>query len=83
MHGAVIAEVLGQLIPLAAGAEAEDDPVEGGAPIDAFAAAMALRRRRCVRFEDRLDEFPEFVGDFPEGVQGLDVTLRPWQGCVS
>ena len=33
--------------------------------------------------EDRLDPLPEAVGDLPDGLQRLDLTLRPGQGCVS
>jgi hypothetical protein len=83
MDRAVVAELFGELVPLAAAAEAEDDPVEGGPPVDPRAAAVLLGRRRGILQEDRLDPLPEAVGDFPDGLQGLDVTLRPGQGCIS
>jgi hypothetical protein len=83
MDRAVVAESLGEPVPLAAGAEAEDDPVEGGPQVDAGPAAVRPGRRRGIVQEDRLDPLPEAVGDFPEGVQRLDLTLRPGQGVVS
>jgi hypothetical protein len=83
MDRAIVAELLGQLVPLAAAAEAEDDPVEGGSQVDARPAAVLLGRRRGVFQEDRLDPFPEAVGSFPDGRQRLDITLRPGHGCVS
>jgi hypothetical protein len=83
VHRAVVAELLGELVPLAAATETEDDPVERRPPVDPLAAAVALRRRRGVLPEDRLDPLPEGIGDFPDGRQGRDVTLRPGHGCVS
>jgi hypothetical protein len=80
---AVVAELVGELVPLAAGAEAEDDPVEGGPQVDAGPTAVRLRRRWGVGQEDRLDPLPEGIGDFPDGLQRLDVTFRPGHGCVS
>jgi hypothetical protein len=83
MHRAVVAELLRELVPLAAGAEPEDDPVERRPPVDPLAAAVGLRRRRGVLPEDRLDPLPEAVGDFPEGRQRLNLTSRPSQGYFS
>lgn len=83
MHRAVVAVLLGQLVPLAAAAEAEDDPVEGRPPVDAIPAAVLLRRRRGVFEQDRLDPLPQLVGDLPDGLQRLDLSSLPSHGCVS
>jgi len=80
---AVVTEMPGQLVPLASGAESEDDAVEGGTKVDAGPAAVALGRWRGVLQEDRLDPLPEVVVDLPDGPQRLDITLRPGQGCAS
>jgi len=69
MDRAIVAESLGQLVPLASGAEAEDDAVEGGAPIDAGSAAACVWLRRRVLQEDWLDALPEFVANFPDRVE--------------
>jgi hypothetical protein len=83
VHRAVVTELLGELVPLAAAPEAEDDPVERRPPVDPLAAAVLPGRRRGVLPQDRFDPLPEGVGDFPDGLQRLDLTLRPGQGCVS
>jgi hypothetical protein len=83
VHRTVVAILLGQSVPLAAAAEAEDDAVEGRAPIDPIPAAVLLGRRWGVLQQDRLDPFPQFVGDLPDRLQGLDLTLGPCHGCVS
>jgi hypothetical protein len=82
VHRAIVAEVPGQLVPLAAGAEAEDDAVEGRTQVDAGPAAVALGWRRGVLQQDGFDPLPEAVIVFPDGLQRLDTTLRPGQGCV-
>lgn len=83
VHRAVVAIFLGQPVPLAAAAEAEEDAVDGRPPVDAVPAAMLLRRRRGVFEQNRLDPLPQLVGDLPDGLQRLDLTLRPCHGCVS
>jgi hypothetical protein len=80
---AIVAEVLGELVPLAAGAEAEDDPVDRRPPVDAFAAAAALGWRGCVLQEDRLDALPERVAELPDGLQGFGRSSSPSQGRLS
>src|SRR5262249_28710584 len=80
---AVVAEPLGEPVPLAAAAEPEDDPVEGRPQVDAGPAAVALGRRRGVLPEDRLDPPPEAVIDLPDGRQRLDIALRSGQGSIS
>jgi hypothetical protein len=82
MHRAVIAELLGQLVPLASGAEAENDTIEGGAPIDALSAAMCSGRRRRIFQEDWLDALPEFVAGFPNRVESLCLSVGPSHPCV-
>jgi hypothetical protein len=83
MDRAVIAKAFGQLVPLAAGAEAEDDPIERLPPVDARPAAVALRRGRGILQEDRLDPLPEGLGNFPDRLQFQDITFRSKQGGVS
>src|SRR5262245_36950809 len=83
VHRAIVAEVLRQPFPLAAGTEAEDDAVDRLSPADAGPTAMLLRRGWGVLQEDRLDPLPEGIGDFPDRLQRQDITLRPRQGGVS
>jgi hypothetical protein len=83
VNRAVVTELLRELVPLAAAAEAEDDPVEGRPPVDPLAAAIRPGRWWGVFEEDRLDPLPEAVGDFPDGLQRLDIALRPGQGFAS
>ena len=83
MDRAIVAEPLGQPVPLAPGAEAEDDAVEGRPQVDARPAAVALGRRGGVLQQDRLDPSPEAVIDFPDGLQRFDRTFGPSQGGVS
>jgi hypothetical protein len=64
MHGAVVAKLLRQLIPLAAGAQAEDDAIEHPAQID---PAMPLGLGGIEFIEHLLDEHPYIVRDFPNG----------------
>jgi hypothetical protein len=74
---AIVAEVLGQLVPLTSRAEAEDDAVEGRPQVDAGPAAVLLRWRRRVLQEDRLDACPEGVIDFPDGRQRFNDSTGP------
>jgi hypothetical protein len=83
MDRAIVAELLGELVPLAAAAEAEDDPVEGRPQVDARSPAVLLGRWWGILQKDRLDPLPEAVGGFPDGLQRLGVTLRPGHGCDS
>jgi hypothetical protein len=82
MDRAIVAELLGQPVPLTSGAEAEDDAVEGGAQIDARSAAVCFRLRRRVLQEDWLDALPEFVANFPNRVEGLYLSTGPSHPCV-
>jgi hypothetical protein len=83
VHRAIVAILLGQLVPLAAAAEAEDDAVEGRPPVDPAPATVLLGRRRGVFEQDRLDPLPEGVGDLPDRLQRLDLSTLPSHGCVS
>jgi hypothetical protein len=69
VEGGVVAELFGQAVPLAAGAEAVDDAVEDGAPI--LGGLAAFGAGLPVLFQDGLDASPEFIGDLPEGLQRL------------
>jgi hypothetical protein len=59
MHGTVVAKLLGQLIPLAAGAQAENDTIEHPARRD---AAKALGLGGVALVEDVLDSGPYLNG---------------------
>jgi hypothetical protein len=73
VHRAVITELLGQLVPLAARAEAEDDAIERLAPVDPWPTAMGAGSRRRVFEQDRLDALPEFVVNFPDRIESLSL----------
>jgi hypothetical protein len=83
VNRAVIAEVLGELVPLASGAEAEDDTVDRRSPINPAASTVGLGLRRRILPEDRLDPSPEFVIDFPDRIKGLILSVGPSHPCVS
>jgi hypothetical protein len=83
MNRAIAAEALGELVPLAAGAEAEDDPVDRPPPVDARPPAAGLGRGRAIFQEDRLDPPPEFVVDLPDGFEGLGGCPSPSQVRLS
>src|SRR5579871_203598 len=68
MNGAVVAELFGQLIPLAARSHSVDDAIEGFASIDAFAARPS---RRIMLLQERLQNAPEVVGYVPDGWKGF------------
>ena len=72
--GGVVAQLLGQSVPLAAAAQAEDDGVEHAPPVG---PGPAGRLGRGVGQQDRLDPPPEFVGDLPDGVERLG-GRHPW-----
>jgi hypothetical protein len=69
MHRTVVAKDLGQLIPLAAGAQPEDDPIQGPAQIDPRPAG---RRRWVIGRQDRLQLIPDRIGDVYNGLGKLD-----------
>ena len=68
VDGALGPELTGQLLPLAAGTHAEEDPVEGGTPIGDAAPGGLLGPEFP---EDRLDPPPQVVGDLPDRGQRL------------
>jgi hypothetical protein len=63
VHGAVVANVLGEVIPLAACAQAEDHPIEHWPQIG---AAMPLGLGGIELGEDRFDSCPYVVRNFPD-----------------
>src|SRR3569833_2406602 len=73
----VVAELLGQVVPLASGPHAEDDPVERLTPVGPLPAPLGRWGRRGVREQDRLDLGPQLIRDFPDGLQRLDRSLLP------
>src|SRR5579885_2949019 len=77
---AIAAEAPGELVPLASGAESEDDPVDRPPPIDAGPAAVRPGRRRGIVEKDRLDGSPEVIGEFPDRLPRLDVACGSAQG---
>jgi hypothetical protein len=72
VDGALGAEPLGQLVPLAAAPHPEEDRVEHLPPVG-DPAAGGLPGPELL--EDRLDPPPEFVGDFPDRTQRLATGL--------
>jgi hypothetical protein len=62
VHGAVVAKLLRQLIPLATSAQAKEDPIEYPAQID---TAMARGLGGVALVEDGLDDGPYVVRNFP------------------
>src|SRR5262249_53980645 len=64
VDGALGAEAARQLVPLAAGAHAEDDPVEGLPPVGMVAAGGLARPEPL---QDGEDPLPQLVGNFPDG----------------
>jgi len=83
MDRAIVAELFGEPVPLAAATEAEDDAVDRLPPVDAGPAAVLLRRRRGILTQDRLDGGPEVIGEFPDRLQRLGSVCSPSQGIVS
>jgi hypothetical protein len=83
MDRAVIAEAIGELVPLASGSEAEDDAVDRRAPVDPRSAAMGLGSGRADFQQDGFDPPPELVVDFPDRLKRLDCTSGPSQGRLS
>ncbi len=68
VDAAVVAELLGQVVPLAAGPHPVDDPVEGQALVAALAPCFG---GRVVDGQDFGDQLPERVGHVPDGRQRL------------
>jgi hypothetical protein len=66
MHAGVVAEAFRKLVPLATGPHLEDDAVQARPPADVLAAGFF---RGPERLEDRADQVPEFVVEFPDRVQ--------------
>src|SRR3954452_18177232 len=66
VDGALGAELAGQLLPLAAGAHPEDDPVEGGPPVGGAPPGRLLGPELA---EDGEDLLPQGVGDLPDRSQ--------------
>src|SRR4051812_5188299 len=68
VDGALGTELTRQLLPLAAGTQAEDDAVERPSPVGVVAAGAFARPEIL---EDGQDPLPEGVGHFPDSPQGL------------
>jgi hypothetical protein len=83
VNRAVVAKVLGQFVPLAAAAEAEDDAIDGFSPVDSRAPSLGAWRRRRIFQKKRLNPLPEFVVDFPDRIKGPDLSAGPSHPCFS
>ncbi len=79
MDRAVVAELLGKMVPLTARPHALDDPVERQTPIGPLPSTLLGRRKRSILQEDGFDPRPEFIRDFPGRFQWLDRLLLPSQ----
>jgi hypothetical protein len=77
VDGALGAEALGQLVPLASAAEAEDDRVEHLPPVGDPAPGRFLGPEVL---EERLDLQPQGIGDLPDRPQGLGSLLAALHG---
>src|SRR4051794_8126589 len=77
VDGALGAEPLGQLVPLAAAAHPEDDRVEHLSPVGDMASG---RLPGPELHQDGLDPPPEFVGDLPDRSQRLASELTTSHG---
>ena len=64
MHRAVIPKARRELIPLAAGAQTEDNAIQHTPEIG---PSMPLAFGRIVFVQNRLDERPNVIGNFPDG----------------
>jgi hypothetical protein len=77
VDGALGAELAGELLPLAAGAHPEDDPIERRPPV----GVPPPGRLPGPGFqEDGKDLLPQGIGDLPDGAQRLG--LRPPPGLA-
>jgi hypothetical protein len=79
---AVVAVVLGELVPLTSGSEAEADAVERRSPIDAGSPPFGAGCGWAIFPEDRLDPLPEFVVEFPDGRERFVISSNPSQSFV-
>jgi hypothetical protein len=68
MHRGVVGELLGEVVPLATGAQSEDDGVQGGPLVDTPTSGAL---RWIALGEDRFDLLPQLVGYAPDGGKGL------------
>src|SRR5947209_7315995 len=68
------AELAGELLPLAAGAHPEDDPVEGGTPVGGPPAGRLLGPEFP---EDGEDLLPQGVRDLPDRLQWFGLRFPP------
>jgi hypothetical protein len=59
MDRTIVAELLGELVPLTSGAEAEDGTVDGRSPVNPRATTMGLGLCWSILPEDRLNPLPE------------------------
>jgi hypothetical protein len=64
VHGAVVAKRLGQVVPLAAGPQPEDDAIEDAPEIH---PPMPLGLGKIVFVQNRLDKRPDLIGNLPDG----------------
>jgi hypothetical protein len=64
MHRAVVSKVRRELIPLAAGAQTKDDAIQNAPEIH---PPVALGLGGVVFVQNRLDERPDVIGNFPDG----------------
>jgi hypothetical protein len=63
MYGAIVPELLGQLVPLDARAQAKDDPIDRFPQVDALAT---FRLGGVVLFQDDPNRLPQFIRNPPD-----------------
>jgi hypothetical protein len=83
MDRAIAAEAPGQFVPLTAGAEAEDDAINRSPPVDARSSAELFGRGWGILQKNGFNDIPEVIGEFPDGLQLLDVSGGSSQGWFS
>jgi len=64
VHRAIVAKLRGQLVPLAASAQTEDDAIEDAPEIH---PPMPRGLGRIVFIQNRLEKRPDVIGNFPDG----------------
>ena len=69
MHGSIVAELLGQMVPLAAGSGAIEDAVQAFPGIGARSSHLGSRVEFCKQGREEL--LPECVGHLPDRWQGI------------
>ena len=74
MYGGIVAELFWQMVPLAAGSGAVDDPVQTFPGVGAGSSHLGCRIELCKQRREEL--LPKRIGYFPDGWQGIFIGGR-------